>query len=150
MLQVVIVGIVIGVIIVLMQISGRWTSAQMTHDLVARLKAGESIVNHRQIPEAWLLPHRKRIADLRQAGKDQAEIERAGAAALKDCLNRFDRLIAFFEKTNVANNPDTRRILMARLREERTRWASASWQALLTPDDVQPPQGEHNERPDLR
>lgn len=127
--------ITITVITIGMFYGARWAGARIQSTLVARLQAGETIVNSKQVPAAWLTPYRKRINAMRAAGKSDAEIARVGLAAQRRCLQRVDDLIEFFDKRRVTASPDVQRMLMTTLRSERERWQTASWQDLL--DDGQ-------------
>jgi hypothetical protein len=132
MLQVILgLALVVGIVAVGMQLAVRWAGKQLTGDLVARLRAGETVVNDEQLPESWLAPYRARITGLRSSGKGESEIAAVGLAAHKHCLSELDKLIRFYEKTNLADSPDTKENLLLAMREQRARWAASSWQALL-------------------
>ena len=125
------IAIVIGIVTFLMQMAARWAGGQIGRDVADRLRAGEAIVNHRQVPEPWLLPYRKRIEAMRAAGKSQQEIERVGISARKHCLREIDSLILFFTKTNLMDGPDTRDTVLTTLAEQRACWAGEPWQTLF-------------------
>lgn len=131
--------VTIGVITVGMFYGARWAGDRLQSSLVARLQAGESIVNDRQAPAAWLAPYRARIATMRAAGKSEADVERVGKAAQRECLRRADDLIQFFDKRRVTASPEVQAILLSTLRSERARWSAATWQQLVETPPPQPP-----------
>jgi len=124
--------VVIAVITIGMFYGARWAMGRIQGTLVERLRAGESIVNNGQVPPNWLAPHRKRIDAMRAGGKGEAELERAGLAAQRDCMHRIDDLLLFFDKRRVTADSVTQNRLMAALRAERARWAAASWRDFMS------------------
>ncbi len=117
-------------------LASRWASALFTKELTGYLSAGESIVNHERIPDAWLLSYRKRSAAMRQAGKSERKIEAVGLSAQTHCLHEFDKLIHFFERNNLTDGDETRADVLTALRTQRDLCERASWQALLAPDSA--------------
>ena len=49
-------------------------------------------------------------------------------------MRRLNELIRFYEHTNLVDSAETRRVLLASLREQRARWETLDWAAILTPD----------------
>jgi len=125
------ISVVAGVVIALMKLAAGWGGEMIRRDIVARLQAGETIVNWGKMPDEWIEPHRRRVAALREAGESQDTIDRAGQAAQASCLRKIDDLLLFFNKTNLADGPDTKEFLLQALRERRARVAAQSWEILL-------------------
>lgn len=136
------IGAIVAVATYLTYMSARWAGSQITKDLSNHLHAGESIVNHERIPEAWLLPYRKRIEAMRQAGKSEQEIESVGLRAQAHCLRELDNLIVYFEKNNLTDGDETRDAVLGAMRSQRDRWERAPWRALLMSVPEQLPEGE--------
>ena len=125
-------------VILALYLATRWAGALFTKELTGYLSAGESIVNHQRIPDAWLLSYRRRIAAMRQAGKSEREIEAVGLSAQSRCLHEFDKLIHFFERNNLTDGDETREEVLAAMRIQRDLCERASWLALLSPDQAPP------------
>ncbi len=122
----------ISVITVGMFYGARWASGRLHGMLVARMQAGESIVNNAEIPASWIAPHRKRIERMRAAGRSDNDIQREALAAQKDCIRRLDDLITFFDQRRVTASPEAQHTLMSALRRERARWVNATWQDFIS------------------
>ena len=132
MLEVIaLLAVLVGIVSFLIHIMLRWGSFRLTGEIESRMRAAESIVNRDQLPDEWLKPYRKRIAALRERGKDQDEIEQVGRTALAGSLRQIDGLIKFFESSSLVDSAESRETLLGSLREKKMRWAAASWQSVL-------------------
>lgn len=123
--------LLIAATVFLTQLIFRWGMHKLIAQLDARVRACEQIANYQQIPEAWLQPFRERAALLHRAGNDADAQAKLGALAKKRCLRQLDELIRFYEHTNLVDSAETRRTLLATLREQRARWETLDWVALL-------------------
>ncbi len=101
----------------------------------ANVRAAESIVNDERVPEAWAAPYRQQIETLRRTVGSEAEIERAGRRGHKDCLRQLDRLVQYFEKSNLVDSTESRHVLLTGLQRQRARWVSGGWQYVIERDD---------------
>ena len=133
LLAIIALGVLIGVVTTGLYIITRWGMNIAMKDIVARLQAGETIVSQESVPEAWVAQYRRRIEAMRKAGKSEEEIERVGLHARDRCLRQIDDLIKFYEKANIVDSSETRDILIGALQEQRKRWLTLGWQALVWP-----------------
>jgi hypothetical protein len=113
-------ALLIAATIFLTQLIFRVGTKKLITQLESRMRACEQIANQKAIPDDWLRPLQGRAGD--------------PATAKKQCLRRLDDLIRFYEHTNLVDSAETRRVLLASLREQRARWETLDWAALLTPD----------------
>ena len=112
--------LLIAVTIFLTQLIFRMGTKKLMAQLEARMRACEQIANQKVIPEDWLRPYRQRARDPAEA-----------AAAKKQCMRRLNELIRFYEHTNLVDSAETRRVLLASLREQRARWETFDSAAIL-------------------
>ena len=101
----------------------------------AKVRAAESIVNDERVPAAWTAPHRQRIEALRQVVGSEDEIERAARRGHQDCLRRLDRLVQFFEKSDLVDSAESRHVLLTGLQRQRERWVAGGWQSVIERED---------------
>ena len=101
----------------------------------ANVRAAESIVNDERVPAAWTTPYRQRIETLRQVVGSEDEIERAARRGHQDCLRRLDRLVQFFEKSNLVDSAESRHVLLTGLQRQRERWVAGGWQSVVERED---------------
>lgn len=127
-------ALLIAATIFLTQLIFRVGTRKLVDQLEARVRACEQIANGKTVPDAWLRPYRERAAARRSGGQADA-LGRAAAQAQKRCTRQLDDLIRFYEHTNLVDSAETRRVLLASLREQRTRWGTLDWAAVL---DVEP------------
>lgn len=132
-------GLLMGLTIFLMYVAVRWASAQVTGDLARNLHAGETVVNQQSVPADWSRPHQRRLRKLEAAGAGPADLNAAAEDARAHVLRKLDDLIRFYEKTNVVDSPETRRFLLAALREQHTRWQTLEWRKLFATDSTATP-----------
>lgn len=114
--------LLIAATIFLTQLIFRVGTKKLIEQLEARMRACELIANQKTIPDDWLRPYRQRAGD--------------PAAAKKQCMRRLNDLIRFYEHTNLVDSAETRRVLLASLREQRLRWETLDWAAILTAEPV--------------
>lgn len=131
LLAVLLISIGIGALFFLMALAMRWVSGFALRDFSRYLRSAESIVERETLPEEWLASHRRRLARLRQIGKSEQEIDRAGRQAQADILKKIDALLYFFEKANVTDRPETRQTIRQSLQTFRARIVSSAWPALF-------------------
>jgi hypothetical protein len=79
-------------------------------------------------------PFHERIEAIRRKGGSEDKIERVGQQARRRFLRDLDDIIKFFQERNVTDGEETRRFLLASLKEQRDRVATAAWQDLLEPE----------------
>ena len=113
----------------------RWMTVRFSQGVEANVRAAESIVNDERVPEAWAAPYRKQIDTLRQAVGSEAEIEQAGRRGHKDCLRQLDRLVQYFEKSNLVDSTESRHVLLTGLQRQRERWVAGGWQYVIERGD---------------
>lgn len=113
--------LLIAVTIFLTQLIFRLGTRKLMAQLESRMRACEQIANQELIPDEWLRPYRQRSGD-----------PSAAARAKKQCTRKLNELIRFYEHTNLVDSAETRRVLLAALREQRARWETLDWAALLT------------------
>ena len=101
----------------------------------ANVRAAESIVNDERVPAAWTAPYLKRIETLRRTVGSEAEIEQAARRGHQDCLRRLDRLVQYFEKSNLVDSAESRHVLLTGLQRQRERWVAGGWQSVIERDD---------------
>jgi len=109
--------LLIAATIFLTQLIFRLGTKKLINQLEARMRACEQIANQKTIPDDWLHPYRQRADD--------------PATAKKQCIRRLNELIRFYEHTNLVDSAETRRVLLASLREQRARWETLDWAAML-------------------
>ncbi len=98
----------------------------------ARMWACEQITNRKAIPDEWLLPYRRRVASICKTGGNLKAVSKVSNRAKQQCTRQLDDLIRFYEHTNLVDSAETRRVLLASLRQQRARWETLDWAALLT------------------
>ena len=101
----------------------------------ANVRAAESIVNDERVPAAWTAPYCQRIETLRQVVGSEDEMERAARRGHQDCLRRLDRLVQFFEKSNLVDSAESRHVLLKGLQRQRERWVAGGWQSVIEMED---------------
>ena len=101
----------------------------------ANVRAAESIVNDERVPDAWAAPYRQQIETLRRTVGSEAEIEEAARRGHQDCLRRLDRLVQFFEKSNLVDSAESRHVLLKGLQRQRERWVAGGWQSVIEMED---------------
>ena len=101
----------------------------------ANVRAAESIVNDERVPAAWTAPYCQRIETLRQVVGSEDEMERAARRGHQDCLRRLDRLVQFFEKSNLVDSAESRHVLLKGLQRQRERWVAGGWQSVVERED---------------
>jgi len=104
----------------LTQLIFRLGAKKLMEQLEARMRACELIANQEMIPDDWLRPYRRRPGD-----------PAAAARAKRQCLRKLNDLIRFYEHTNLVDSAETRRVLLASLRQQRTRWETLDWVTLF-------------------
>ena len=125
--------LLIAATIFLTQLIFRLGTKKLMEQLEARMRACELIANHKRVPDDWLRPFRERAETLRRAGSDAGALAKIEAQAKKRCARQLDELIRFYEHTNLVDSAETRRALLASLREQRARWETLDWVAILEP-----------------
>ncbi len=126
--------LLIAVTIFLTQLIFRQGTKKLMDQLESRMRACEQIANRKTIPDDWLRPFRQRAATLRQSGGDETSLSKAAGQAKCKCLSQLGDLIRFYEHTNLVDSAETRQVLLASLREQRVRWETLDWAAVLAPD----------------
>lgn len=129
-------ALLIAATIFLTQLIFRVGTRKLVDQLEARVRACEQIANGKTVPDAWLRPYRERAAAGRRSGGHADALGRAAAQAQKRCTRQLDDLIRFYEHTNLVDSAETRRVLLALLREQRTRWGTLDWAAVLAEEPV--------------
>lgn len=124
-----------GLFLYLTMMLVRWMTVRFSQGVEANVRAAESIVNDERVPEAWTAPYRQQIETLRRSVGSEAEIERAGRRGYKDCLRQLDRLVQYFEKSNLVDSTESRHVLLTGLQRQRERWVSGGWKYLLERND---------------
>jgi hypothetical protein len=110
--------LLIAATIFLTQLIFRLGTRKLIAQLEARMRACEQIANQKAIPDDWLRPFQAHNGD--------------PAKAKKQCMRKLNELIRFYEHTNLVDSAETRRVLLALLREQRTRWETLDWADLLS------------------
>lgn len=123
-----------GLFLYLMMMLVRRLTVRFSQGVEANVRAAESIVNDERVPEAWAAPYRQQIESLRRAVGSEAEIERAGRRGHQDCLRQLDRLVQYFEKSNLVDSAESRHVLLTGLQRQRERWVSGGWQYVIERD----------------
>ncbi|MCY4082759.1 MAG: hypothetical protein OXF54_21135 [Caldilineaceae bacterium] len=123
-----------GLFLYLTMMFVRWMTVRFSQGVEANVRAAESIVNDERVPEAWTAPYRQQIETLRRSVGSEAEIERAGRRGHKDCLRQLDRLVQYFEKSNLVDSTESRHVLLTGLQRQRERWVAGGWQYVLERD----------------
>ena len=133
MLLVILLVLVIcmGLVIALIQLTTRWALFRATRQIEHRFRAAEAIVNEGQVPEMWVRSFRQRIDKIRQSGGTDDDIERVGRQAHQHCLRQLDSLIRFLQDKDFFDSPETRSIVLKSLHQQRDKWATEGWQALI-------------------
>ena len=111
-------AIVIGLLIV-------YTRRVADVALTSQFRAAEAIVAER-VPAHWVAQIRRRLslrALFRLFGRD--------ATAEELVMAKIDRLLRFFDRSPFYENPETRQLLLTKLRETRARWSEMTWNELL-------------------
>jgi len=124
--------LLIAATIFLTQLIFRVGTKKLVDQLEARLRACEQIANQKTVPDDWLRPFRQRAATLRQSEGDATSLTKTAAQARRKCLRQLGDLIRFYEHTNLVDSAETRRVLLASLREQHARWETLDWAAILT------------------
>ena len=124
----------VGLFVYLMITLVRRLTVRFSQGVEANVRAAEAIVNDESVPEAWAAPHRQQIEALRRSVGSEAEIERAGRRGHKDCLRQLDRLVQFFEKSNLLDSAESRHVLLKGLQRQRERWVAGGWQYVIETD----------------
>ena len=109
----------VGLFVYLMITLVRRLVVRFSQGVEANVRAAESIVNDECVPEAWAAPYRQQIETLRRTVGSEAEIERAGRRGHKDCLRQLDRLVQYFEKSNLVDSAESRHVLLTGLQRQR-------------------------------
>ena len=125
----------VGLFVYLMITLVRRLTVRFSQGVEANVRAAEAIVNDERVPDAWAAPHRQQIETLRRSVGSEAEIERAGRRGLKDCLRQLDRLVQFFEKSNLLDSAESRHVLLTGLQRQRERWVAGGWQYVIERED---------------
>lgn len=108
--------------------------------IIERLQAIEQIVNHRQVPVAWLRPYRKRAAKLVAAGATDSQITQLSRIARKRCLANVKDLMRYVHDAGITDTPDTKRMVLTVLKEQSERWRDdAVWDELVDLRAPEPP-----------
>jgi hypothetical protein len=121
-------AVVVAVVTISMYLAGEWAGRLFSGGLVANLRAGETIVEENRVPDAWIARYRKKADDMRRAGKPNEDVNKVKQQARERCLKHMDKLILFFEKTNVTDSDETKEQLLWSLRQRRATWAGTSWE----------------------
>jgi hypothetical protein len=129
-------ALLIAVTVFLTQLIFRMGTKKLINQLESRMRACEQIANQKAIPDDWLRPFQERAAALHRSGSAAGMLEKIGAQAKKRCARQLDELIRFYEHTNLVDSAETRRVLLASLREQRTRWETLDWAAVLDAEPV--------------
>lgn len=111
-----------------------WVICTATRDIQAKIRAAEALVEHHQLPEEWLAPYRAKLSSVRAQGAGDRQAEQIVNAARRDCLQRIDELIRFFQRGSLSDSPKTRDLVVAALQSERRRLEQETWQEILTAD----------------
>lgn len=112
--------LLIAATIFLTQLIFRLGAKKLMEQLEARMRACELIANQAMIPDDWLRPYRGRPGDPTEA-----------ARAKRQCLRKLNDLIRFYEHTNLVDSAETRRVLLASLRQQHARWETLDWSTIL-------------------
>ena len=121
----------VGLFVYLMITLVRRLTVRFSQGVEANVRAAESIVNDERVPEAWAAPYRQQIETLRQSVGTEAEIERVARRGHQDCLRRLDRLMQYFEKSNLLDSAESRHVLLTGLQRQRERWVDGGWQYVI-------------------
>jgi hypothetical protein len=135
MLKLVLISAVgIAACVLLVKLIADWGERYFTRALSSTLSDTEHIVNDGKLPEAWVQPFRERIEVIRRKGGSESQTERVGQKARRRFLRDLDDMIKFFQARNVTDGEETRQFLLASLKKQRDRVATAAWQDLLEPE----------------
>lgn len=124
-------GIWLGVVLLLVRIVNRWAAYQIRRSVDNSFSAADYITDQKRVPVVWRAPYEKRIREARRQGASEAQLARLGEQAKQHFDRNIASVITFFEKEGFTDNPDTRRLLLRTLQEQRESWAREEWQALL-------------------
>lgn len=121
-------------------VTWRWIGKFIQRTITERLQAIEQIVNHRQVPVAWLRPYRKRAARLVAAGATDHQITQLSRIARKRCLANVKDLMHYVHDAGITDTPDTKRMVLTVLKEQSERWRDdAIWDELVDLRAPEPP-----------
>jgi hypothetical protein len=125
--------IFVGIIAVftwLMYWANRWASRYVQKFLEERLDALREITEEGKVPAAWSAPYQARIAR-QQPGGSAAQIAHTQARARRHCLRQLDELIKYVQGVRFEDTQNTQRFLLEKLREQKSRWETATWEAMM-------------------
>jgi hypothetical protein len=110
----------------------RWANRHMKRFIEGRLRAIETIVNYRQVPEQWLTRHRRRATRLAGSGASDGVIRRLSGIARKRCLANIQELIRLVDAQGLSDSASTKQLMLTALKEEKARWEDpAIWDELV-------------------
>ncbi|MGC9349871.1 MAG: hypothetical protein ACP5JG_17160 [Anaerolineae bacterium] len=122
---------------------GRWFSRYVEDMIRSRVRAIHQIVNKEQVPESWIRRYRLRIAKLRSSSADESRIARVKRRAQKRALTNVEQLVRYVEKTGITDTPETKRLVVAELKEQAKRWRDDEvWDALMQKEPIDEEEGE--------
>lgn len=136
LLQVAVAAVLVGVVAALLTRGTVALTSRLGGERVSRLIADtEYVVEHHAIPPAWLAKLQENLRGLRSDGAGSRLRARHQARAVRRCLRRLDRLIAFSRKTSIVTDEEAREVLVSELMKVDEEWRSRGWEGLSAPGD---------------
>ena len=121
-------------------VTWRWVGKYIQRMITERLQAIEQIVNHEQVPTAWLRSYRKRATKLIAAGATDRQITQLSHIARKRCLANVKDLMHYVHDAGITDTPDTKRLVLTKLKEQSERWRDDdTWDELVDLRAPEPP-----------
>ena len=97
--------------------------------VTSKFRAAETLLEDGRIPEGWMeAVERKVFRDWLGRPREEATSESSAREAL---LEMLDRLIKYFEKCPFFDNPETRELMLSRLREIAESWRAKEWAQIV-------------------
>ncbi len=115
----------------LMYWANRWATQYVQKFLEERLDALREVTEEEKVPTAWSAPFQARIAREQQRGSSAARITQIQRGAQKHCLRQMDELIKYVQGVRFEDTQNTQRLLLEKLREQKNRWETATWEAMM-------------------
>lgn len=115
----------------LMYWANRWAMQYVQKFLEGRLEALREITEEEKVPAAWSAPYQGRIARVQRGGGSAAQIARIQRRARQHCLRQMDELIKYVQGVRFEDTQNTQRLLLEKLREQKGRWETATWDAMM-------------------
>ncbi|MDQ1301580.1 MAG: hypothetical protein QG637_1502 [Chloroflexota bacterium] len=115
--------VILTVILLLIMIGAIWgINVAMARMVGDKHRALEEILATGQAPAAWSRRYAARLARLRGASADSAELKSMQARAVADYVGRLDKLIRYAETTSLIVGDGTREMLLEKLAAARASW----------------------------